>query len=167
MKPRRSIVCAVLLGCCWLLIAAKAIPAAEGARPNVLFIAVDDLNDWVGCLGGHPQAKTPNIDRLAKRGTLFTHAYCPAPACNPSRAALMAGVRPHTSGVYHNDQPWRPAMPQAVTLSQYFMKHGYHVSGAGKIFHGGFDEPESWHEYGKSRQERGGGGKLQPKEPGS
>src|SRR4030095_16638929 len=85
-------------------------------KPNVLFIAVDDLNDWVGCLGGHPQVKTPNIDRLAQRGMLFTGAYCAAPACTPSRAALLTGVRPHTSGVYHNTQPWRPAMPEAVTL---------------------------------------------------
>jgi hypothetical protein len=58
-------------------------------RPNVLFIAVDDLNDWVGCLGGHPQTKTPNIDRLASRGVLFEQAYCSAPLCNPSRMATM------------------------------------------------------------------------------
>jgi len=76
-------------------------------KPNVLFIAIDDLNDWVGCLGGHPDVKTPNLDRLARRGVLFTNAYCAAPACNPSRAALMTGIRPSTSGVYHNSQPWR------------------------------------------------------------
>ena len=74
-------------------------PVAAADKPNVLFIAVDDLNDWIGVLGGHPQSATPNIDRLSKRGMLFTRGYCAAPACNPSRAALMTGIRPSTSGV--------------------------------------------------------------------
>ena len=100
-----------------------AVPALS-ANPNMLFIAIDDLNDWIGALGGHSQAKTPNLDRLAKEATLFTRAYCAAPACNPSRAALMTGILPSTSGVYHNPQPWRKAMPDAVTLPQYFTKHG-------------------------------------------
>src|SRR5215210_6113753 len=77
-----------------------AAPARAGDSPNVLFIAIDDLNDWVGCLGGHPQAKTPNIDRLARRGTLFTNAHCQAPLCNPSRVSVMTGLRPSTTGVY-------------------------------------------------------------------
>jgi len=121
------------------------------ARPNVLFIAVDDLNDWVTCLGGQPQAKTPNIDRLAQRGVLFTRAYCPAPACNPSRVALLTGLSPATTGVYHNNQPWRPVplLKDAVTLPQHFMKGGYHVAGAGKIFHGAYDDRASWHDYRK------------------
>jgi arylsulfatase A-like enzyme len=118
-------------------------------RPNVLFIAVDDLNDWISCLGGHPDCKTPNIDRLADRGVLFTRAYCSAPACNPSRASLMTGIRPSTSGVYLNSQPWRPAMPDAVTLSQHFMRHGYRAVGGGKIFHGRYDDDASWLEYFK------------------
>ncbi len=123
----------------------------KAGRPNVLFIAVDDLNDWVGCLGGHPQARSPNIDRLAARGVLFRNAQCAAPACNPSRAALLTGIRPSTSGVYHNPQPWRPAMPEAVTLPQHFMAHGYHVAGSGKIFHGRYDDPASWEEYWPSK----------------
>ena len=118
-----------------------------GAKPNVLFIAVDDLNDWIGVLGGHPQSKTPHIDRLADRGVLFTNCHCAAPACNPSRAALMTGIRPSTSGVYHNPQPWRKAMPDAVTLSQHFMQHGYTALGAGKIYHGSFPDPASWDTY--------------------
>src|SRR5829696_753413 len=80
--------------------------AAE--RPNVLFIAVDDLRDWVGYLGQHPQAKTPNLDRLAARGMAFTRSYCIAPVCNPSRAALLSGMRPSTTGVYDNGGDWRP-----------------------------------------------------------
>ncbi|MHC4639295.1 MAG: twin-arginine translocation signal domain-containing protein, partial [Planctomycetota bacterium] len=76
-------------------------------KPNVLFICVDDLNDWIGCLGGHPDTKTPNIDLLAERGVLFTNAHCAAPACNPSRAALMTGIRPSTSGIYGNHEAWR------------------------------------------------------------
>ena len=119
----------------------------EGAKPNVLFIAIDDLNDWIGALGGHPQARTPNLDQLAKRGVLFTRAYCTAPSCNPSRVSLMTGILPSTSGVYHNSQPWRPAMPKAVTLPQHFTQHGYWSAGAGKIYHGKYPDPTSWQNY--------------------
>jgi len=129
------------------LVPTLATHAAKAERPNVLFIAVDDLNDWVGCLGGHPDCQSPNIDALAKRGVLFTRAYCAAPACNPSRAALMTGVRPWTSGVYTNRQPWRPAMPDIPTLPQHFMQNGYEAVGSGKIFHGRYHEPESWNDY--------------------
>jgi arylsulfatase A-like enzyme len=137
-----------------LLLVLTTILAAtlHAAKPNVLFIAVDDLNDWIGCLGGHPQARTPNLDQLAKRGVLFTRAYCAAPACNPSRASLMTGILPSTSGVYHNSQPWRPAMPGAVTLPQHFTKHGYWSAGAGKIYHGSFPDPASWQAYYPSQK---------------
>ena len=118
-------------------------PGAE--RPNVLFIAVDDLNDWVGVMGGHPDTITPNLDRLARRGVLFANAHCAAPACNPSRVALLTGRRPHSSGVYVNPQPWRPVMPDVVTLPQHFMAHGYHARGGGKIFHGRYEDKASWH----------------------
>lgn len=116
-------------------------------RLNVLFIPVDDLNDWIGCLGGHPDSRTPNLDRLAERGVLFTRAYCASPLCNPSRTALLTGVLPSTSGVYDNGQRWRAALPDAVTLPQHFMANGYHVMGGGKIFHGKFNDMASWHEY--------------------
>ncbi len=118
-------------------------------RHNVLFIAIDDLNDWIGCLGGHPDVRTPNFDRLAGRGMLFTNAHCAAPLCNPSRAAIMTGVRPSTSGVYDNRQPFRQSSVtrDAVTLPQHFMAHGYRAGGGGKIYHGGFPDPPSWHEY--------------------
>jgi arylsulfatase A-like enzyme len=121
--------------------------AEEASRPNVLFIAVDDLNDWTGFLDGYSGVKTPNLDRLARRGTSFTRAYCSAPACNPSRASLLCGVRPSTSGVYYNANPWRLQLPNAVTLPQHFMAAGYKVFGGGKIFHGGFKDPQSWQVY--------------------
>src|SRR5262245_26301934 len=123
-----------------LLTPAVAVAEQPKKHPNVLFIAVDDLNDWIGCLGKRKDVKTPNIDRLAKRGLLFTRAYCAAPACNPSRTAILTGKRPSTSGVYHNDQPWRPGMEDVVTLPQYFMQHGYLVIGGGKIFHNAYND---------------------------
>ena len=104
--------------------------------PNVLFIAVDDLRDWVGHLNGHPNAKTPNIDRLAKHGVSFTRAHCSAPLCNPSRISLLTGVAPYNSGVYGNGEKLRQKLPDAVTLMQHFRASGYSVRGAGKIFHG-------------------------------
>jgi arylsulfatase A-like enzyme len=129
-------------------LAALPTARAEDQRPNVLFIAVDDLNDWIGCLGGHPDTKSPNIDGLAERGVLFTRSYCAAPACNPSRAALMTGIAPHHSGVYVNPQPWRPAMPDVVTLNRHFKDNGYEVLGCGKIYHGAFpDAAENWRQY--------------------
>ena len=129
------------------------LPAAVAAqRPNVLFIAVDDLNDWIEPMGGHPQAKTPNLVRLASRSTLFTRAYTAAPACNPSRAALMTGIAPYRSGVYNNSQAWRPAMPDAVTLPQAFRRNGYWAGGAGKIYHGVYPDPPSWDEYWPSKK---------------
>jgi len=114
---------------------------------------VDDLNDWVGCLGGHPDVKTPHLDALASRGVLFRNAYCPAPLCNASRAALMTGIRTATSGVYTNDQPWRksPVLKDAVTIPQHFMANGYEAVGSGKIYHGRFPDPPSWQEYWPSQ----------------
>ena len=124
-----------------------AKPSAE--KPNILFMAIDDLNDWIGCLGGHPDTKTPNLDRLASKSLLFTNAFCAAPACNPSRAALMTGIRPSTSGVYFNSQPWRKSkvLKEAVTLPQYFRAHGYKAMGSGKIYHGRYPDPPSWDYY--------------------
>jgi arylsulfatase A-like enzyme len=134
--------------------AAAALKADASSKPNVLFIAIDDLNDWVGCLGANPDVKTPNIDRLAARGVLFTRAYCAAPVCNPSRAALMSGKRPSTSGVYENRQPMRlsPVLQDIVTMPQHFIANGYRVVGGGKIYHGGFPDPRSWQEYFPSQQ---------------
>lgn len=104
-------------------------------HPDVLMIAVDDLNDWTGHLHGHPQAQTPNIDRLVSRGMVFTNAHCAAPACNPSRAALMSGLRPWETGVYLNGQSPAELFSDTVTLNRHFLAHGYDVRGGGKIYH--------------------------------
>src|SRR5215207_6131477 len=105
-----------------LLFVAGTAVAAE--KPNVLFIAVDDLNHWVGHLGRNPQARTPNIDRLARMGVTFTRAYCAAPVCNPSRAALMSGLRPGSTGVYDNGQDWKPVIGVEKTLTTQFLNAG-------------------------------------------
>lgn len=136
--------CVLLLSCAFVNLLTAASYAAD--KPNVLFISVDDLNDWTGCLGGHPQAKTPNIDRLAASGVLFTNAHCPAPACNPSRGAIMTGISPHVSGLYDNRQSMREIMPDAELLPKYFSRHGYWSAGSGKILHY-FTDAQSWDEY--------------------
>jgi arylsulfatase A-like enzyme len=131
----------------FLLLFQKTALTQQASRPNVLFIAVDDLNDWIGPLNGYKGVKTPNIDKLARQGMNFTRAYCPAPVCNPSRAALLTGVRPSTSGVYQNWHPWRRALPNAVTLPQYFIQNGYEVVGISKIFHDAYNDSASWQKY--------------------
>lgn len=135
----------IALACIWIVAAPDATAADKPM--NVLFIAVDDLNDWISPLGGYPGCQTPNLERLAKQSVTFTKAYCAAPACNPSRASLMTGIRPWNSGVYVNPQPWRPAMPDAVLLPKHLSNHGFHSVGSGKILHGSYDEPESWDDY--------------------
>ena len=125
---------------------------ARDSRPNVLLLVVDDLNHWIGSLHRHPQARTPNIDRLAARGVNFTHAYCPSPLCNPSRAALMSGKRTATIGVYSNmHMPWSNYIDERQCLNTYFRAHGYYTAGAGKIYHleGGFKNSQGteWDDY--------------------
>jgi arylsulfatase A-like enzyme len=113
-------------------------------RPNVLFIAADDLNDWVGFLGGHPQVKTPHLDRLAKRGVVFANAHCTAPLCSPSRAAVFGGKQPFHTGIYGNDHNILKLQPQLVLLPEYFKARGYRTFGTGKLLHqndhGRYDE---------------------------
>ncbi len=132
-----------------LLLAMTWSATHAAARPNVLLILADDLNDWVGSLSGHRNARTPNIDRLASEGMLFSEAYAASPKCNPSRTALLLGLRPSTTGIYDNGHWWRPHLPEAVSLPQAFRKAGYAVAGAGKIFHhtAGFNPPDLWDEY--------------------
>lgn len=138
----------IVLGLMCALATLMPITRATAAdRPNVLFIAIDDLNHWVGHLARHPQTKTPNIDRLASQGVAFSRAYCTAPACNPSRASLLSGQRPSTTGCYLNSQNWRPGISEDKLLNSQFARAGYRVYGAGKIYHGAGDRGGDWTEY--------------------
>jgi len=128
-----------------LLLIASSVLAAD--RPNVLFIAIDDLNHWVGYLGRNKQAITPNIDKLAARGVSFTRSYCAAPVCNPSRAALMSGLRPGQTGVYDNNHDWRKSISIDKPLTTTFRKAGYEVMAAGKIYHESYRRAEEWDDY--------------------
>jgi arylsulfatase A-like enzyme len=138
--------------CLLLLAAALLAPScfvtmpecAEPRKPNVLFIAIDDQNDWIGAMGGHPLAKTPHLDRLAARGTVMLNAHCQAPLCNPSRTSLMLGLRSTTTGIY-GLSPWFrnvDAWKDRVTLPQHFKAHGYRTLTAGKIYHGAAGGPK-------------------------
>lgn len=131
-------------------------------RPNVLWLMIDDLNDWVGCLGGHPQGRTPHLDALAAEGVLFRQAYCSAPGCNPSRTSVMFGASPQSSGVYSNGDHWRrsPYLQGKDSLPVFLRKAGYETLRGGKIYHShtfefhdhsllddptyGYPQPEAW-----------------------
>lgn len=128
-----------------VLLLASTVGTAADARPNVLMIAVDDLNHWVGYLNRNPQTKTPNIDRLAARGVRFTRSYCAAPVCQGSRTALMSGLRPSSTGIYSNDTVWQNAVAPELMLPATFRKAGYFVAGAGKIYHG--NRQSEWDDY--------------------
>jgi arylsulfatase A-like enzyme len=147
-----------MAGC--LALSQSSILCAE--KPHVLFIAVDDLNDYISPLDNHPGIQTPNFERLSARSVTFANAHCAAPACHPSRVAMMTGVHPTTSGIYRNlfgahGPRWRhesPALADAVVLSQHFRDHGYRAVGGGKIFHtlqwtpgDSQNDPDAWDAY--------------------
>jgi len=123
----------------FLLFTLFSLPLLGADKPNILFIAIDDQNDWIGHMGGHPMAKTPHLDKLASRGTTFLNAHCNAPLCNPSRTSLLLGLRPSSTGIY-GLSPWFrtvSALKDRVALPQHFANHGYSTAATGKIYHGG------------------------------
>lgn len=147
IRPIHTFFCVLITG---VFAASASLAQSKEDHPNVLFIAVDDLNDWLGVMQGHPDAQTPNMDRLAKQGVLFQNAHCQAPLCGPSRASLMTGLRPSTTGIYgmiddNKIKEDNEVTSDIILLPEYFKKQGYHTMGIGKLFHqhapdGLFDE---------------------------
>src|SRR5690606_13492317 len=130
----------LLLGCLMLKFSSGSGHSSETGKgdqtmPNVLFIVIDDLNDWNTLYDPVYPIQLPHMQELAERGAFFTRAYCSSSACNPSRASVMTGTRPHKTGIYGNKSDWRMALPHAETIQQFFKRQGYYVGGAGKIFH--------------------------------
>jgi len=144
-----------LIATLFSLLLCSNLPLAGQERMNVLFIAVDDLNHWVGHLGRNPQAKTPNLDRLAALGMTFTNAHCAAPVCNPSRTALLSGLRPGSSGIYDNGTSFQLAVTSEQSLVTQYRNAGYETLGMGKLWHGGLGFQDQWTATGgKERADR-------------
>ena len=124
-------------------------------RPNVLLLSIDDLNDWIGALGGHPQAKTPNLDRLIARSVSFTNAHCAAPVCSASRHALFSGLRPSTTGWYGNTSKkladYERTLGQTVPMPTHFKRNGYRTMAAGKVFHKGTSDVDGYEYWDEAR----------------
>ena len=139
---RNVIACAVLGGG----VLPAMLSAKNADRPNILYITIDDLNDWVGALKGHPQVQTPHIDRLAERGIVFTNAHCVVPACSGSRASNWTGLLPMHTGVYGNGQKLEQMNPDAPVLPEDLAAQGYYTMGTGKLVHG--KSQAYFHEYG-------------------
>jgi choline-sulfatase len=137
----------------WKLLLALCLTQLASAaeqRPNVLLMMADDLAATLGCYG-HPAAKTPHLDALAGKGTMFTRAYCQFPHCNPSRSSMMSGLRPDKTGVSNNEDNLYKNIPDVVTMPHYFRQQGYQTARCGKIFHLGvpsglesMDDPKGW-----------------------
>lgn len=126
-----------------ILLCSALAHAVAAEKPNILFIAVDDLRPEFGAYGS-PIVKSPNLDALAAKGLLFERAYCQQAVCSPSRSSLLTGTRPDTTKVWDLETHFRKALPDLVTLPQHFKNHGYHVQGMGKLYHGSLDDPQSW-----------------------
>ena len=163
-NPLVSIFLAAILYCASADLVCVGLYAA-GSKPNILFVAIDDFNDWgPSQLEGEPfEVATPNFDRLAERSIVFQNAHCSAPSCNPSRASIMSGLHPNTTGVYSNGQDWREVeiFDDILLLPEYFEKHGYATLGCGKIYHAnesnaeqrrGFMSPRGWDAFYPSLQ---------------
>ena len=122
--------------------------ANSDSPPNVVMIMVDDLNDWVGAAGGHPQVKTPNLDRLISQGVFFGNAHCAAPVCGASRHALLSGLRPSTTGWYtggaKTKKSYESVLGETIPMPTHFKRNGYKTMAAGKIFHKGTSDAKDY-----------------------
>jgi iduronate 2-sulfatase len=135
----------------WFWLGPQARAGDEAPPPNFLVVLVDDLNDWIGAMGGHPGARTPNIDRLAARGTLFANAHCASPLCGPTRAAILTGLSPATTGLYGHTSlaviKANEVAGRTDLLPEYLRRHGYRTLATGKVFHEG-SPPDAFDEVG-------------------
>jgi len=152
MRPNNKILLIAVIFMVVLAAGLYKVFTSHKQRPNILFIAIDDMNDWTGFLGGHPQAITPNLDKLAEKGINFTNAHCSAPGCSPSRNALLYGVEPFHSGLYpfYELKIHAQLMEEYISLPRFFKENGYETFGAGKIHHGSKGDPREWTEYFES-----------------
>lgn len=142
MHPVR-VACTLILVATCVAVHSVAADGPAKQRPNVLFLVSDDLRPELGCYG-NSVIKSPNIDRLAKRGIVFNRAYCQQAVCSPSRSSVLTGMRPDSTKVWDLNTHFRKALPDVVTLPRYFRDNGYTTRGLGKIYHGGFDDPDGW-----------------------
>jgi arylsulfatase A-like enzyme len=132
--------CALLLASVFSVVLLSDLPSCRADQPNVVMISIDDLNDWTGFLGGHPDVSTPNMDSLASRARSFTNAHCAVPVCSPSRISVMSGTTPTTHGSYELGPRYEelPALHDVPTIQRYFKDHGYYTLAGGKVLHHGF-----------------------------
>lgn len=137
----------LLISLLLLLLAVSCNKEDVVRSPNILLISIDDLNNWIEPMGGHPQALTPNLLSFAESAVTFQNSYCASPSCNPSRTAMFTGKHTYITGLYNNPQVWRDIVGDELTMPQYFRKHGYWAGGAGKIYHGNMPDERSWDEY--------------------
>ncbi|MFI4912204.1 MAG: sulfatase [Sedimentisphaeraceae bacterium JB056] len=146
---RRAFIKSSIASLSVLSLGAYGIELVQNKKPNVLFLFIDDLNDWVGCMGGHPDVKTPNLDKLAREGMIFMNANCAAPLCAPSRTALLSGMAPYKTGIYKNRNRLTESsvLDDKVLLPKCFMDNGYFVTGSGKIFHEADHDVKCWNQY--------------------
>jgi len=137
----------LLLLLCLLCAGCSTPETTDTERPNILVISLDDMNNWIEPMGGHPQARTPNLNSFAESALTFRRAYTISPSCNPSRTAMFSGKAPWETGLYNNPQIWRHVVGDEKMMSEHFRDAGYHVAGAGKIYHGNMPDPRSWDAY--------------------
>lgn len=149
MCELRNKIVVAFMACFVLLGYSSANAQAKKEKINFLFIAIDDMNDWTGFLGGHPQASTPNLDKLADKGTNFTNAHCSAPGCSPSRNALLYGIEPFNSGLYpfYDEGVHDKIKDKYTSIPQLLKENGYTTHGAGKIHHGRIGDPIEWTDF--------------------